>query len=51
MIENGTDGTGIVIKSKYPWVKVIDLNENTGFAKGNNLGIKIAGKNSKYFCF
>ena len=51
LIENGTDGTGIVIKSKYPWVKVIDLNENTGFAKGNNLGIKIASKNSKYFLF
>ena len=51
LIENGTDGTGIVIKSKYPWVKVIDLNENTGFAKGNNLGIEAANRNSKYFLF
>lgn len=51
VVENGTDGTGDVIKKKYPWVKLITPPENTGYAKGNNLGIKAAGKTSKYFLF
>lgn len=49
VIENGTDKTGEVIKKKYPWVKLIEPKENTGFAKGNNLGIKAANKKVKFF--
>jgi GT2 family glycosyltransferase len=48
VVENGTDGTGKEIELKYPWVKVIFPNYNTGFAKGNNLGINASNKNSKY---
>ncbi len=49
VIENGNDGTGKLIKKEYPWVKLIEPKENTGFAKGNNLGIRSANKNSKYY--
>ncbi len=49
VVENGNDGTGAVIKKKYPWVKLIEPSENTGFAKGNNLGIKLSDKNTKYY--
>lgn len=49
VVENGSDGTGSIIKSKYPWVKLLEPKENTGFAKGNNLGIKASNKNSKYY--
>lgn len=51
VVENGHDGTGDEIKKKYSWVKVINPKENTGFAKGNNLGIKASNKNSKYYLF
>ena len=51
LIDNGNDGTGREIKNKYTWVKLIEPKENTGFAKGNNLGIKVADKNSKYYLF
>lgn len=49
VIENGSDGTGAQVKKKYPWVKLLEPRENTGFAKGNNLGIKAANKKVKYF--
>ncbi len=51
LIENGTDGTGEIVKNKYSWVKLLDPGENTGFAKGNNLGIKISNKKTKYYLF
>ena len=36
IVDNGsTDGSAEYIKSKYPDVEVIALNENTGFAKGD----------------
>lgn len=41
VLDNGSeDGSAEVIKSDYPWVKLISLKENTGFSKGNNLGMK-----------
>ena len=49
VVENGTDGTGTLLKNKFPWVKVIEPSENTGFAKGNNLGLKASNKKSKYY--
>ena len=51
VVENGSDGTGTIIKNKYPWVKLLEPKTNTGFAKGNNLGIKVANKSSKYYLF
>lgn len=37
------------IKSNYPWVKVLALDKNYGFAKANNIGANIA--KSKYIVF
>jgi GT2 family glycosyltransferase len=49
VIENGTDGTGDVIKKNYKWIKLLEPKENTGFTKGNNLGIKFSDKFSRFF--
>lgn len=35
-----TDGSAEAIKKQYPRVKLIEMRENTGFAKGNNVGMK-----------
>ncbi|HJY98580.1 MAG TPA: glycosyltransferase family 2 protein [Patescibacteria group bacterium] len=48
VVENGTDGTGEAIEKIFPGVKVITPKENTGFAKGNNIGLEASNKNSKY---
>jgi GT2 family glycosyltransferase len=39
---NSVDGSGDLVKEKYPEVKVIELKENVGFCKANNLGAKEA---------
>lgn len=51
VVENGSDGTGDFLKKNYKWVKVIAPPTNTGFARGNNLGIRAAKKSSRYFLF
>lgn len=51
VVENGSDKTGELIREKYKWVDVIKPSENTGFAKGNNLGIRKSGGKSKYYLF
>lgn len=39
IVDNGsTDGSLHLLKKDFPWVKVIELKENTGFARGNNIG-------------
>ncbi len=39
VVDNGsTDGSLELIRNDFPWVRVIGLVENTGFAKGNNIG-------------
>jgi GT2 family glycosyltransferase len=48
VVENGTDGTEELIGKNYPWIKLIRPGENTGYARGNNLGLAAADKNSKY---
>jgi len=35
-----TDGSGQMVKSNFPRVKLIENPENYGFTKGNNIGIK-----------
>lgn len=37
---NSKDGSAETVKTDYPWVKLIALKENTGFSKGNNIGMK-----------
>jgi GT2 family glycosyltransferase len=40
VVDNGTDGTGDLIKSAYPRVGVIK-SPNLGFAHGNNAGLRV----------
>lgn len=43
VVDNGSeDGSVQAIESEYKWVKLEALKENTGFSKGNNIGMKIA---------
>jgi len=51
VVENGTDGTGDAIKKRYPWVEVVTPKTNTGFAKGNNLGVRSSSGKAKYYLF
>ena len=47
VVDNGsTDGSLDLIGKHFPWVRVIPLEENTGFAKGNNIGF--AASSSRY---
>jgi len=48
VVENGNDGTANVIRKKYPWVKLIEPKENTGYARGNNLALKYVDSEAKY---
>lgn len=39
LVDNGsTDGSLDLVKKDFSWVKVIALEKNTGFARGNNIG-------------
>lgn len=41
VIDNGSmDGSAQEIKHRYKWVKLLALKENTGFSKGNNIGMQ-----------
>lgn len=43
VVDNASeDGSPQMVKRKFPKVKLIKNKENLGFAKGNNIGIKIA---------
>jgi len=40
LVDNGScDGSVKFVTERYPWVKIIDLPENMGFASGNNVGV------------
>lgn len=39
---NSVDGSNEMVKSKFPWVKLLANNENVGFSRANNQAIKIA---------
>lgn len=41
LVDNGSeDGSVSYVRAHHPWVKVISLPENIGFASGNNRGLK-----------
>jgi GT2 family glycosyltransferase len=42
VVDNASTEDASIIPARYPWVKFIRSNKNTGFAGGNNLGIKHA---------
>ncbi len=43
LVDNGSvDGSVAFVGEKYPWVKLVCLAENTGFATGNNRGFEQA---------
>ncbi len=43
VVDNGSeDGSPQMIKEDFPWVKLMALKENSGFSKGNNIGMKKA---------
>jgi len=47
-VDNGsTDGSIDFVKNNFPGVKVIALDKNYGFAKGNNIGIEEALKDKE----
>jgi GT2 family glycosyltransferase len=43
LVDNGsTDGSAAYVAERYPWVRVVALAENRGFAGGNNVGVREA---------
>jgi len=47
VVDNGSTDTSLaILSSSFPWVRVIPLERNEGFAKGNNMGIRASS--SKY---
>lgn len=49
VVDNASDdGSVEIIKKNFPDVKLIELSENLGFSKANNIGLKIA--KGEYIC-
>jgi len=43
VVDNGsTDGTAEWVETRYPWVRLVRLRDNLGFAGGNNAGVREA---------
>lgn len=43
LVDNGsTDGTAEFVRGRFPWVTLVRLPENVGFAGGNNAGVRRA---------
>jgi GT2 family glycosyltransferase len=43
LVDNGsTDGSAAYVAERYPWVRIVPLSENRGFAGGNNAGVREA---------
>lgn len=43
LVDNGsTDGSPEYVRTAFPWVRVVTLPENRGFAGGNNAGVREA---------
>lgn len=40
LVDNGSsDGSDTFVREQYPWVKLVPLDYNSGFATGNNIGL------------
>jgi len=43
LVDNGSrDGSAALVRDDYPWVRLLELPENVGFAEGNNRGLALA---------
>jgi GT2 family glycosyltransferase len=43
LVDNGsTDGSGDYVRRRFPWVRLVCLPKNWGFARGNNIGFEHA---------
>lgn len=43
LVDNGsTDGSLAMVREHFPWVRLVPLSTNTGFASGNNRGLEQA---------
>ena len=43
LVDNGSsDGSARLVRDRYPWVHLVELPENLGFAAGNNRGLEAA---------
>ncbi len=43
VVDNGsTDGTVAAVRERYAFVELVSLDENLGFAEGNNVGLRRA---------
>ena len=50
LVDNASsDGSLEYVRAEFPWVKVIALQENCGFAEANNIGAKVAS--GRYLAF
>ncbi len=50
LVDNGsTDGTADFVRACFPWVRLVALDRNHGFAGGNNAGAREAG--GRYLAF
>lgn len=45
---NSSDGSGMMMRELFPYIKYIDNNANVGFPKGNNIGVSHA--KGEYIC-
>lgn len=44
LVDNGSgDGSAAYVRERFPWVRLVELAENVGFAEGNNRGLLVAG--------
>lgn len=49
LVDNGsTDGSIDLVEKDFPWVKVIALGTNTGFARGNNIGFESCSSETEF---
>jgi GT2 family glycosyltransferase len=50
LVDNAsTDGTAGFVRERFPWVRVVTLDRNLGFAGGNNAGVRAA--HGRYVAF
>jgi GT2 family glycosyltransferase len=43
LVDNGSsDGSAEYVREQFPWVRLVSLSRNWGFAKGNNIGLRHA---------